>query len=213
MKFCLPGQPAHQTCDNEHAAQRHQIDNNSFPVRLQLTFVSATISQIQDSKQHCQPQRCCKVTHTQTHALTELIYLRFGFCQSGQTYSSSSASPAVIECLVRKQASSFCIEHFQHCPCVPSNTNLLLLISRAMSHCVEQYQEAEHDPTLASCCQRDLAQQAQDWKCLQRLQAADRSTVRTDMTTAVLATPSVSAQQTPSHASSEFPSDTEAGDT
>ncbi|KAL3139563.1 hypothetical protein ABBQ38_003883 [Trebouxia sp. C0009 RCD-2024] len=79
-----------------------------------------------------------------------------------------------------------------------------------MSQCVEQHQESEHDPTLASCCQRDLAQQAQDWKCLQQLQAADRSTVRTDMTTAVLATPSVSAQQAASHASSETSSDTEA---
>ena len=74
-----------------------------------------------------------------------------------------------------------------------------------MSLCTEQHQESEHDPTLASCCQRDLAQQARDWKCLQRLQAADCSTVRTDMTAAaVLATPNVPDQQALSDASSDL---------
>lgn len=96
---------------------------------------------------------------------------------------------------------------------VPPQTDLPYPISRVMSEYTEQHHESEHDPTLASCCQRDLAQQAQDRKHLQRLQAADRSTVRADMTAAVLATPNHSDHNASSEASSDLSAENEAGDT
>lgn len=43
-----------------------------------------------------------------------------------------------------------------------------------------------------SCCERDLAEQAQAWVHLKRLQAVDPSTARSGMAAAVLATPTVS---------------------
>ena len=81
-----------------------------------------------------------------------------------------------------------------------------------MSTCAGHHHEPDHDPTLASCCQRDLAQQAHDWKRLQRLQAADCSTIRTDMTATILATPNRIDPQPPSQESSDFSSEDEAGE-
>ena len=52
----------------------------------------------------------------------------------------------------------------------------------------EEYDD-EFDVTMASCCQRDLAQQAQARLHLKRLKAVDPSTRRADLTSAVLATP------------------------
>ena len=83
-------------------------------------------------------------------------------------------------------------------------------ISQIMNTCARHHHEPDHDPTLASCCQRDLAQQAQDRKCLQRLQAADRSNVRTEMFAAVLATPNDSDSQP---GSSDLSCEDEAGET
>lgn len=85
-------------------------------------------------------------------------------------------------------------------------------INHAMSLCAGHHHEPDHDPTLASCCQRDLAQQAQDIRCLQRLQATDRSTVRTDMTAAVLAAPNYSDPQSPAQEFSDLSSEDEAGE-
>ena len=79
-----------------------------------------------------------------------------------------------------------------------------------MSTCDGHHHEPDHDPTLASCCQRDLAQQAQNRKHLQRLQATDCSTVRTDMTAAVLATPTESDPKPHSQEFSDLPSEDEA---
>ena len=84
-------------------------------------------------------------------------------------------------------------------------------MSRCDGHHHEPDHDPTHDPTLASCCQRDLAQQAQNRKHLQRLQAADRSTFRTDMTAAVLATPIESDLQPLSQQFSDLPSEDEAG--
>ena len=82
-----------------------------------------------------------------------------------------------------------------------------------MGMCADHHLESDHDPTMASCCQRDLAQQAQDRKCLQRLQAADRSTVRADMTAAVLSTHNDSHPPPPSQESFDLSSEGEAGET
>lgn len=59
------------------------------------------------------------------------------------------------------------------------------------------------DPAMASCCQRDLAEQAQASKILQKLQTADPSVVRTDLSSAVLGAPSCSDQQEVSDIMSE----------
>ena len=80
-----------------------------------------------------------------------------------------------------------------------------------MSLCAGQH-VSDHDPTLASCCQRDLAQQAQNRKHLYRLQAADCSTARSNMSAAVLATPN-SSDQPLSEEFSDISSEDEAGDT
>ncbi len=62
-----------------------------------------------------------------------------------------------------------------------------------MSTCQQhQHGHGRHDPTMDSCCERDLAEQAQARVHLKRLQAVDPSTARSGMAVAVLGTPTVS---------------------
>jgi len=62
-----------------------------------------------------------------------------------------------------------------------------------MSTCQQhQHGHGRHDPTMDSCCERDLAEQAQARVHLKRLQAVDPSTARSGMAAAVLGTPTVS---------------------
>ena len=59
-----------------------------------------------------------------------------------------------------------------------------------MSSCQEhKHGHDGHDPTMDSCCERDLAEQAQAQRHLERLRAVDPSTTRSSMSAAVLGTP------------------------
>ena len=73
---------------------------------------------------------------------------------------------------------------------------LLLLSSGDMNGCHKHLGPGHDvDPAMASCCQRDLAEQAQASKILRKLQTADPSVVRTNFSSAVLGDPSHSDQQ------------------
>ena len=62
-----------------------------------------------------------------------------------------------------------------------------------MSTCQQhKHGHDRHDPTMDSCCERELAEQAQARVHLMRLQAVDPSTARFGMAAAVLGTPTVS---------------------
>ena len=61
-----------------------------------------------------------------------------------------------------------------------------------MSTCQQhKHEHGRHDLTMDSCCERDLAEQAQARVHLKRLQAVDPSTARSGMAAAVLGTPTV----------------------
>lgn len=82
-----------------------------------------------------------------------------------------------------------------------------------MSTCQQhKHGHGRHDPTMDSCCERDLAEQAQARVHLKRLQAVDPSTARFGMTAAVLGTPTVSVSSHEERDSMEESTEEDAGE-
>ncbi len=92
-----------------------------------------------------------------------------------------------------------CIENFVQPPAklrvasaIRKATLFATTTPSTMNSCDEQHHmHGRHDPTLDSCCERDLAQQAQARLHLKRLEAVDPSTARAGMTAAVLGVPMI----------------------
>ncbi len=82
-----------------------------------------------------------------------------------------------------------------------------------MSTCQQhKHGHGRHDPTMDSCCERDLAEQAQARVHLKRLQAVDPSTARFGMTAAVLGTPTVRVSSPEERDSMEESTEEDAGE-